>query len=150
MLTEIANKFHPLKIFLGIGVAKIVDERNWWGYNEIKEMITPIIRKLNIDYEIKPIPDINDSPKYGEHVATIFPEINESNTTLYTDNTYTSDCFVNFGHNYEVVKPTIQPGRATMVREMILKNENWQQFVPSNVAEFIERLELDHSRPHKH
>lgn len=139
ILTELVEKYHPKKILLGIGVSQKKDDRNFLDYEEVKKLMIPILNNLNIKYEIKPIPDINNPPKYCEHVESIFTEINENNTFLYTENTYTSDCFIQYGHHYKVVTPTILPIRATEIREMMLKNKNWQQFVPPHVAEYLKK-----------
>lgn len=140
ILTELIEKYHPKKILLGIGVSQKKDDRNFLDYEEVKKLMIPILNNLNIKYEIKPIPDINNPPKYCEHVKSIFTEINENNTILYTENTYTSDCFIKYNHNYQIIKPTILPIRATEIREMMLKNKNWQQFVPHHVAKYLKKL----------
>lgn len=134
MLQEIVTQYHPQKLFLGVGVATKMDERNFLNYDQIKKMLIPVLENLEIEFEIKPIPDINNPPKYGQHVQNIFTEISETNTTLFTENEYTSDCFVKYGHNYQVIRPTELPIRATAIREMMRKNENWQQYVPEHVV----------------
>lgn len=136
---EIIEKFHPQKIFFGVGVSGKIDDRNFLEYEEIRKLMIPILDSLNIAYEIKPVPDINNPPKYCDHVQSIFVDINENNTCLYTENTYTSDCFVNYGHKFKNITPTVLPMRATLVREMMLnKNNKWKNFVPFHVAEYLE------------
>lgn len=126
------------KLLIGIGEAKELDSRNFLTGEEIKSLLIPNLDKLNFPYEIVIIPDINNPPKYADHVKTFFSKINENNTCLFTENDYTSDCFVNYSHHFQVVKPTILPIRATQIRQMILgKDPNWQNLVPKNVFEFI-------------
>ncbi len=126
------------KLLIGIGESQILDSRNFLTGQEVKNLLLPNLDKLNFPYEIKIIPDINNPPKYADHVKTFFPEINEKNTCLFTENDYTSDCFVNYNHNYQVIKPTILPARATQIRQMIIdNNQNWQDLVPINVFNFI-------------
>jgi nicotinamide mononucleotide adenylyltransferase len=138
VLQDVAKKTGVKKILLGIGVTKKTDERNFLTYEERKEIITPILENLGVEYEIRAIPDIHNPPKYGEYVESIFPEIKENNTRVFTDNDYTSDCFVNYGHNYEIVVPkVISPIRATLVRQLMKTDNNWEQYVLPNVANYL-------------
>jgi len=141
LLKEIVRKYHPRKILLGIGVAEKMDERNFLTFDEIKEMVTPFLDTLGVEYELRAVPDINNPPKYGEHVESIFPEMTEDNTQLFTDNTYTSDCFVNYGHNYKVVDnlEIDSKVRATFVRGLMVTGGDWQKYVLPQVAECVKR-----------
>lgn len=126
------------KMLIGIGESKTLDSRNFLTGVEVKSLLTPNLDKLNFPYEIIIIPDINNPPKYADHVKTFFPQINENNTCLFTENDYTSDCFINYGHHFQVIKPTILPTRATEIRQMIISNNPaWQSLVPENVVEYI-------------
>jgi|GEM_PF-2005344 len=126
------------ELLIGIGDAGIIDENNFLTANQVKDLLIPNLDKLNFLYQIQIIPDIHNPPKYADHVKTFFPFITESNTCLFTDNTYTSNCFINYGHNFEHQIQTIFPIRATEIRQMIIKGDlTWQSLVPQNVAEFI-------------
>ena len=126
------------KLLIGIGESKTLDSRNFLTAKEVKKLLIPNLDKLNFPYKLAIIPDINNPPKYADHVKTFFPEINENNTCLFTENDYTSDCFINYGHHFQVIRPTILSTRATEIRQMILdKNPKWQTLVPPNVIEFI-------------
>jgi nicotinamide mononucleotide adenylyltransferase len=126
------------KLLIGIGEANKIDQRNFLTGEEIKSLLILNLDKLNFPYEIIIIPDINNQPKYADHVKKYFPQINDSNTCLFTENNYTSDCFINYGHHFQVIKPTILPTRATDIRQMIINNDStWQNLVPLNIAEFI-------------
>jgi len=126
------------EILIGIGDAGVLDDKNFLTATQVKELLIPNLDKLNFPYEIVTIPDINNPPKYADYVKTFFPEINKNNVFLFTENTYTSDCFINYGHNFKIVKPKILPIHATNIRQMITDNNpDWQKFVPKNVIEFI-------------
>lgn len=126
------------KLLIGIGESKNLDSRNFLTGDEVKNLLIPNLDKLNFPYEIIVISDINNPPKYADYVKTFFPEINETNTCLFTDNDYTSDCFINYGHNFQIIKPKILNTRATHVRQLISNNNPlWQSLVPQNVIEFI-------------
>lgn len=137
ILTELVTKFKPKKILLGVGVSGVIDSRNFLTFDEVKDLLLPVLKQLKVDFEIKAIPDINNPPKYAKHVESIFPQINSKNTQIFTENTYTSDCFIQYGHNYQVITPTILPIRATEIRDLILKKGNWQKHVPPHVAKFL-------------
>jgi len=140
VLETIKRDFGPKKILLGVGVSGKMDERNFLNFEEIKEMITPILNKLGVKYEIKAIPDINNPPKYARHVKLFFPEMNEDNTQIFTDNPYTGDCFDKHGNNYKVTMPKILSKiRATDVRKLMKEGENWEKLVPKPVAEYIKK-----------
>lgn len=126
------------ELLIGIGDAGVLDDKNFLTSTQVKELLIPNLNQLNFSYQIQSIPDIHNPPKYADHVKTFFPFINESNTCLFTDNNYTSDCFINYGHNFEHQVQTILPTRATDIRQMIIsKDIRWQNLVPKNVVEFI-------------
>lgn len=126
------------EILIGIGDAGVLDEKNFITAIQVKELLIPNLDKLNFPYQIQLIPDIHNPPKYADHVITFFPQINEFNTCLFTDNNYTSDCFVNYGHNFEHQIQTILPTRATDIRQMIINHDlSLKSLVPQNVADFV-------------
>jgi nicotinamide mononucleotide adenylyltransferase len=129
------------KLLIGVGDSGIVDDKNFLTAVQVKDLLVPNLDNLNFSYQIKVISDIHNPPKYAAHVKTFFSEINESNTCLFTDNNYLSDCFTNYGHEYEHQIQTILPARATSIRQMIINNNlKWQQLVPKNVANFIQNM----------
>jgi nicotinamide mononucleotide adenylyltransferase len=126
------------KLLIGVGESKTLDSRNFLTAKDVKSLLIPNLDKLNFPYQIVVIPDINNPPKYADYVKTFFPEIDENNTFLFTENAYTSDCFINYGHHFKIIKPKILPIHATNIRQMITDNNpGWQKFVPKNVVEFI-------------
>ena len=126
------------KLLIGVGKSKVLDDFNFLTGDEVESLLIPNLDKLNFPYKLVIIPDINNSPKYADHVKKYFSQINENNTCLFTENTYTSDCFINYGHHFQVIKPQILPTRATEIRQMMVDNNStWQTLVPKNVVEFI-------------
>lgn len=126
------------RLLIGVGDSQKIDLQNFLTANDVKSLLIPNLDKLNFPYQIITIPDIHNPPLYANHVKKFFPRINEANTCLFTENDYTSNCFINYGHNFKIAKPTILPNRATNIRQMILdKNSDWQKLVPQNVIEFI-------------
>jgi len=126
------------EILIGIGDAGVLDDKNFITAVQVKDLLIPNLDKLNFPYQIQLIPDIHNPPKYADHVITFFPQINEFNTCLFTDNNYTSDCFINYGHNFEHQIQTILPTRATDIRQMIINHDlSLNSLVPQNVADFV-------------
>ena len=126
------------KLLIGVGQASHFDDRNFLTGKEVQSLLIPNLNKLNFPYKIVIIPDINSPPNYVNHVKKYFPEIDENNTCLFTENSYTSDCFVNYGHTFKVVVPTILDNRATNVRQLILNgDQKWQKLVPENILEYL-------------
>lgn len=126
------------EILIDIGDAGVLDDKNFLTATKVKELLIPNLDKLNFPYQIQLIPDIHNPPKYADHVKTFFPQIDEFNTCLFTDNNYTSDCFINYGHNFEHQIQTILPTRATDIRRMIINHDlSLKSLVPQNVADFV-------------
>ncbi len=126
------------KLLVGIGDSGIIDDKNFLTAIQAKDLLIPNLNKLNFPYQIKIIPDIHNPPKYADYVKTFFPSIDKSNTCLFTDNNYTSDCFTNYGHHFQHLTPKIINIRATDIRQMIFqKNPNISNFIPHNVFKFL-------------
>lgn len=126
------------ELVIGVGDSGVIDDKNFLSAHQVKDLLIPNLDQLNFPYQIQIIPDIHNPPKYADHVKTFFPFIDESNTCLFTDNPYTSDCFINYGHHFEHLIPTILSSRATNIRQMILENNpNWVKLVPENIVKFI-------------
>ena len=126
------------KLLIGVGESISLDSRNFLKGEQVKSLLIPNLDKLNFPYEVIIIPDINNPPKYADYVKNFFPQITENNTCIFTENTYLSDCFINYGHNFKIIKPKIINTRATDVRQLISNNNPlWQTLVPKNVIDFI-------------
>lgn len=126
------------KLLIGVGESQGFDSRNFLTASEVQLLLIPNLNQLNFPYQLVAIPDINDPEHYVEHVKKFFPEVDESNTCLFTENNYTSDCFINHGHSFKVVIPTILDNRATNVRQIMIEGQTeWKNLVPKNVFEFL-------------
>ena len=128
------------ELLIGIGDSGVLDDKNFLTANQVKDLLIPNLDKLNFSYQIQIIPDIHNPPKYADHVKTFFPFITEANTCLFTDNSYTSDCFINYGHNFQHITQKILPIRATDIRQMISqKDSSVSSFLPENVSVFFQK-----------
>ena len=130
------------KLLIGIGDAGVIDDKNFLTAKQVESLLIPNLNILNFPYELKIIPDIHNPPKYANHVKAFFKNISDSNTCLFTDNNYTSDCFINYGHKFQVITQTFESIRATEIRQLIINNNpEWQEFVPDNVSIFIKKYQ---------
>lgn len=135
------------ELLIGIGDSDQIDSQNFLSAAEVNSLLTFNLNLLNFPYQLKIIPDIHNPPLYANHLKKYFPQINENNTCLFTDNNYTSDCFINYGHHYQVVIPKILPHRATEIRQLITKNNSdWQKLVPQNVLKYLIKYQKNNDR----
>jgi nicotinamide-nucleotide adenylyltransferase len=124
------------ELVIGIGSSQEKDtEENPFSVEERIEMIEFVLAAEDIgNYTIFPIPDFNDDKKWLEHVETLLPEFD----IVYTGNDWTERCFK---EKYKVKKiKLIENISSTIIRDKILKNENWQDIVPKKTVEFLEKI----------
>jgi len=110
-------------------------EENPFSVEERIEMIESTLIKNNIsNYTIFPVPDIGDDKKWIEHVKVIVPEFD----IVFTGNELTEKLFIE--KNYKVKKVNLMKGiNGTTIRDKIIKNQDWQELVPEQVKDFIEK-----------
>ena len=110
-------------------------EENPFSVEERIEMIEDTLIKNNIsNYTLFPVPDIGDDEKWIEHVKVIVPEFD----IVFTGNELTEKLFIE--KNYKVKKVNLMKGiNGTTIRDKIIKNQDWQELVPEQVKDFIEK-----------
>ncbi|MDP7244106.1 MAG: nicotinamide-nucleotide adenylyltransferase [Flavobacteriales bacterium] len=123
---------------LVIGVGSSNEERtkeNPFTVEERIEMIDLVLPANDISaYTVFPIPDFHDDRKWVEHVETLVPKFD----VVYTGNKWTERCFK---RKYKIKRVNILKGvSATIIRNKILKNKDWQKLVPKEVVEFISKI----------
>jgi len=111
-------------------------EENPFSVEERIEMIEDTLMQNDIsNYTIFPIPDISDDERWVAHVSSIVPEFD----VVFTGNAMTEKLFSERGYKVKRVR-MLEGINGTTIREMMLKNENWQELVPEEVAEFLEKI----------
>ncbi|MFH1642473.1 MAG: nicotinamide-nucleotide adenylyltransferase [Nanoarchaeota archaeon] len=126
------------KVIIAIGSSSESGTRdNPFSYEERKEMIKQALCKHNIgDYDIVPVPDINDNDRWVDHVRKIIPDFD----VVYTGNSLTEKLFCD--KNVKVVKVDLIPGiNATEIRKRIVESKEWKELVPVEVFEYIEKID---------
>ncbi len=135
------------KILLGIGIeGKGRTPRNPFSYDEISQIWLSEIEKLKTKVELYAIPDINDNTRYASHVERI-TGCSEEDTVVVSGNGYTVDCFTNHGKNYRThsVGKSVPLGNgylcATQIREWMLYDGPWRQYVPKSTKDVMEKID---------
>jgi len=126
------------KVIIAIGSSQEKETKeNPFSYEERKEMIETTLKAHKIvDYDIVPVPDINNDKEWVEHVKKIIPDFN----IVYTGNNLTEKLFKE--KNIKVKKIELIPHiNATEIRKRILHKNNWKELVPKEVAEYIEKID---------
>lgn len=88
-----------------------------------------------LDYDIIPVPDVNDDKKWVEHVKKVVTEFD----IVYTGNNFTEKLFEE--KDIKVRKIELIPKiNATEIRKRILHGNDWKELVPKEVADYVEKI----------
>lgn len=109
---------------------------NPFSYNERKKMILNVLKENKIkNYEIYPVPDLYDDKKWVAYMKNKLPDYDY----VYSGNPLTLKCFKR--HDSKVKKIRLIRGiSSTIVRNKMLKDGDWQSFVPKEVADYIKKI----------
>ncbi len=140
VLNALCKKAKHVKI--GIGSSNIYDYRSPFTLDETKDMLALALTNYS-NYEIIPVPDLFDGPRWREMVLKLFGDLD----LFVTDNPYVAGLMK---EDYQVIKPvTLVPMEdrvrvsGTMVRMAMARGEDWQELVPSDIAKYILDQKLD-------
>lgn len=125
------------KVVIAIGSSQeSATKENPFSCKERREMIKKTLKANKIsNYDIIPVPDINDDNKWVDHVKKIIPEFD----LVYTGNDFTEKLFKE--KNIKVRKIKLIPKiNATEIRERILHGNDWKELVPKEVVEYIKNI----------
>jgi nicotinamide-nucleotide adenylyltransferase len=111
-------------------------KENPFSYEERKSMIGETLKAHNMfNYDIIPIPDINDDEKWALYVKKLAGNFD----SVYTGNDFTEKLFKE--QNIRVRKIELIPNiNATEIRNRILCGDDWKGLVPKEVSEFVEQI----------
>ena len=125
------------KVVIAIGSSQESGTKdNPFTYEGRKEMIRNTLKAHKIiDYDIVPVPDINDDEKWVSHVKKIVPDFD----IVYTGNELTQKLFKE--KDIQVKKIELIPNvSATEIRKRILHGNDWKGIVPAEVADYIKKI----------
>ncbi len=124
-------------VIIAIGSSKEANTKaNPFSYEERKEMIEKTLKAHKIlNYDIIPVPDINDDEQWADYVKKIVPKFD----VAYTGNDFTEKLFNEKGIKVRKIKliPNIN---ATEIRKRILEKNDWKDLVPKEVAQYIQNI----------
>ena len=130
------------QVKIGIGSANTHNLRSPFHLDEVVEMIHLTLTDFN-NYQLIPLPDLNDGPRWREMVLDKFGPLD----VFFTDNPYVSSLM-------QAVYPLEKPVRVvpeerripisgTIVRQAIARSEDWQSMLPAVVADYLIQNKLD-------
>ena len=126
-------------IYIGIGSSQYHHTLdNPFTYEERKTMIQLALEEFDIKYDIYPIKDIHDPPRWVDHVKTCLPPF----TTVLTNNEVTSSLFKEKG--FTVIHPGLQKRdlyKGEIIRGRMRTDQSWEHLVPSSVAIFLHQID---------
>ena len=109
---------------------------NPFSYSERKKMIESVLKNNKIKkYKIYAVPDLYNDKKWVDYIKKNLPKYDY----VYSGNQWTLRCFRK--HDSKVRKIKLIKGiSSTIVRNMVLKNKNWERMVPKEIDDFIENV----------
>ena len=109
---------------------------NPFSCNERKQMIVNVLKKHKIkNCKIHPVPDLYDDEKWLRYIKKNLPK----SDFLYSGNPWTLKCFKKYNLNVNKIK-LVKGISSTIIRERMLKDKNWQDLVPKEVADYINKI----------
>jgi nicotinamide-nucleotide adenylyltransferase len=134
-IKEILNQVD--KIIIGIGSSQFSNTKeNPFNFNERLEMIKKVLtrEKLN-NYKIYPIKDTFDDEEWLEEIKKTVPKFD----IIFTSNPHSFKIFKDKGFKVKKVK-IVKAINGSTIRERMLKNENWERLVPTEVIKYIYKI----------
>ena len=126
-------------LFIGIGSSNKSNQiRNPFTADERKEMIISslndkILQRVSIQY----IPDSNDHSKWTHSIDEIIPEYD----LVFSNDDFTHELFGKRGKNVISVQlKSRQNLSGSNIRQMILADDNWQEFVPDGTRNVLLKI----------
>jgi len=129
------------QVLVGIGSSNRYNARNPFTLEETEDMLRLVLE--GDEFEIIPVPDLDDGPRWRFMVKELFGELD----LFVTDNPYVTNLMQDI---YRLARPVeLVPSEArvrvdgSMVRAAMARGERWQDWVPARCVEYIESRGLD-------
>ncbi|MCB0197077.1 MAG: hypothetical protein KDJ65_34330 [Anaerolineae bacterium] len=130
------------RALIGIGSANRYDLRNPFTLDETLAMLRLALADVD-NYELVPIPDLDDGPRWRAMIAEQFGPLD----IFVTENPYVARLMVD---TYTVMRPVWLihddekvPIDGAMVRRAMAQGDGWQELVPPAIADYIVAQQLD-------
>ena len=109
---------------------------NPFSFNERKKMIAAALKSRKIrNYKIYPVPDLYNDVKWIGYIKKNLPKFD----AVYSGNKWTIKCFKKYDSKAKKVR-LINGISSTKIREMIVKEKNWENLVPKEIAGYIKKV----------
>lgn len=130
------------QVKIGIGSANVQDVRSPFTTDEVEAMLHLVLAGYE-NYELIPLPDLHDGPRWRQMVVDKFGPLE----MFFTANPYVASLM---GEVYTVAHPVQLvpedrrvPVSGTMVRLAMARGEEWRSMLAESVAEYISQNQLD-------
>jgi len=127
------------EIIVGIGSAQKSHEiENPFTAGERVLMVSSALKDFDIKHYVIPIEDILRNCIWVAHVKSMVPPFD----VVYTNNPLVIELFTEDG--FDVRKSPLfkrDDYSGTRIRKLMLKNEEWEEFVPQSVVEIIDEID---------
>ncbi|MCC7118169.1 MAG: hypothetical protein IT310_06555 [Anaerolineales bacterium] len=127
---------------IGVGSSNRYNARNPFTLDETREMIQLVLAEFS-NYQIIPVPDLDDGPRWRVMVKELFGELD----VFATANPYVASLL---REDYRVIPPVELvplrervPAEGSDVRRMMARGGEWESLVPQVIAEYIKSNRLD-------
>ena len=128
--------------FIGIGSSNRYNARNPFTFDETRDMIQLALAEFS-NYQIIPVPDLDDGPRWRVMVKDLFGELD----VFATANPYVASLLRD---DYRVIPPVELiplrervPAEGSDVRRAMARGDDWESLVPNVIAEYIKSNRLD-------
>ncbi|XHH07708.1 MAG: nicotinamide-nucleotide adenylyltransferase [Candidatus Bathyarchaeia archaeon] len=139
-IKDVLNKVDELVIVIG-SAQYSHNLKNPFTAGERLVMIRNSLLEANVDLSrvwIVPVPDVHLHMLWVSAVEGYTPKFN----TLYSNEPLTRRLFMEAGYKIESIRLfERQTYSSTLIREKMLKDENWTTLVPKSIAEFVKKID---------
>jgi nicotinamide-nucleotide adenylyltransferase len=104
---------------------------------ERRTMVEAVVNRLDCEYQIYEIPDVNNDDLYVSHLKTFVPDFD----TIYSGNPLVLKLFKAAGYNIimpEMVNREVWEGAA--IRQAMTEGDEWETAVPPQIVNIIHDL----------
>ncbi len=136
------------EVLIGVGSSNRYNARNPFTFEETEAMLRLVLgdrdaAQESAEYAIIAIPDLDDGPRWKAMVREMLGELD----IFVTDNPYVANLLKD---DYRLMRPVefLFPSEhvridGSTLRAMMAKGERWQEWVPEQVARYIEENKLE-------
>jgi nicotinamide-nucleotide adenylyltransferase len=140
VLEGLCQSAHQVRI--GIGSANEHNLRSPFRLEEVIAMLDLTLKNYD-NFQLIPLPDLNDGPRWRDMVREKFGPLD----VFFTDNPYVGSLMQSV---YLIEKPVRvvpkehrAPISGTIVRQAIARGEDWRSMLPDAVADYLIQHKLD-------